>query len=282
MQTLIAGRLSDLAPELRRWLERLAVIGGRIEPEFVIAAFPPSSRKEVDDLLAGLVRTGWLVAAGARYRFARPALREAVYRTMNPGRRKRLHAAAARGLAASAPNPSGTPTTPSTPTPEELFQRSFHLRAAEAHGESLELVLSLLERLHGRASANRMLVLARWGLQAIDHLPHSSEHADKRLFLLEVAAPPPIVLARGKRNASFWIDSWTSMSTPKRTRRPRRASTCCTVVMPPARVSSAWRAVFYATRSSSPRLRPPALSRARPTAAWRWCRPRSVSWTRRA
>jgi tetratricopeptide (TPR) repeat protein len=179
LQTLIAERLAHVPHELRRWLERLAVIGGRIEPSFVLATFPPTSRQEVDDLLARLVRQGWLVPAGTRYRFARPALREAVYRAMPPGRRVRLHAAAARGLAARA-GPA--------PSPDVLFQRAFHLRSAEEHEGCLAIVLELMGRIRGRASAQRLLVLARWGLEALDRLPSAPGRDAERLLLLEVAA----------------------------------------------------------------------------------------------
>lgn len=179
LQTLIAERLAHVPGELRRWLERLAVIGGRIEPSFVLAAFPPTTRQEVDDLLARLVRLGWLVPAGPRYRFARPALREAVYRAMSAPRRVRLHAAAARGLAAQESRKA---------SPEVLFQRAFHLRAADEHAECLGIVLELLHGIRGRASAQRLMVLARWGLEAYDRLPARAGEDGERLFLLEVAA----------------------------------------------------------------------------------------------
>jgi tetratricopeptide (TPR) repeat protein len=182
---LIAERLRGVPAERRKWLERLAVVGGRIEPEFVRVAFPPTSAAEVDVLLAGLVRDGWLVAAAERYRFARPALREAVYRTMPAKRRVRLHAAAARGLAIldAAAHP-----TDSKASPEALFQRAFHLRAADEHAAALELVLELIGRVRGRAASQRLLVLARWGLEALDRLPARAGRDQERLLLLEVAA----------------------------------------------------------------------------------------------
>jgi predicted ATPase len=180
LSTLIAERLKGLPAERRRWLERLAVIGGRIEPDFVRVTFPPAKDAEVHALLAELVRDGWLVPAGARYRFARPALREAVYRAMPAARRVRLHAAAARGLERQA--------TGRTPTPEVTFQRAFHLRAAEAHSDALELVLALVRRVRGRAASQRLLVLAHWGLEALNRLPERAQRDQERLFLLEVAA----------------------------------------------------------------------------------------------
>ncbi|MEM7311124.1 MAG: protein kinase [Planctomycetota bacterium] len=179
LQTLIAARLRGLEPELRRWLERLAIVGGRIEPDFLLRAFPPTTREEIDELFPRLVREGWLVPAGQRYRFARPALREAIYRTMQPARRVRLHAAAARGL---------EPAEGNEVSAGELFQRAFHLRAAEEHKATLELVLGLIVRLRRRASAQRMLILARWGLEAVDAMSGDPVAGAARLSLLETAA----------------------------------------------------------------------------------------------
>ncbi|MCZ6597811.1 MAG: protein kinase [Planctomycetota bacterium] len=178
LDKLIAERFGQLAAEDRRWLERLAVVGGRIAADFLTRTFPPTSRAEIDQVLARLVRSGWLVPAGNRYRFTRPALREAVYRSLAPDRRRRLHAAAAQGLASEG---EGAPA-------EEAFQRAFHLRAAARWNELLELVLPLVEALRLRVSAQRMQVLARWGLEALDHLPHRPEYRRIRLELLEVGA----------------------------------------------------------------------------------------------
>jgi len=187
--TLIAERLRGVEPDRRRWLERLAVIGGRIEPEFARVAFPPTSAAEIDDLLAGLVRDGWLVPAGARYRFARPALREAIYRTMPERRRVRLHAAAARGLAVLDGSRDGPEVGASRAgSPDAMFQRAFHLRAAEEHEAALLIVLDLIARVRGRAASQRLLVLARWGLDALDRLPSREGRDQDRLLLLEVAA----------------------------------------------------------------------------------------------
>jgi len=134
----------------------------------------------VDQVLARLTRLGWIVAAGDRYRFARPALREAIYRSLSPARRRRLHAAAAHGFAPLVERPE--------PSAEELFQRAFHLRAAGETEELAELVLSLVRTQRRRASARRLFTLAEWGLSALEHAGTAEERDQKRLELLEVAA----------------------------------------------------------------------------------------------
>ncbi|HEX6884715.1 MAG TPA: protein kinase [Planctomycetota bacterium] len=176
LDRLIRERLAALEPGERIWLERLAVVGGRITPEFLLAAFPPTRRGEVDDVLARLTRKGWLVPAEDRYRFERPALREALYRALAPARRRRLHAAAARGLGA---DPEDL---------EEAFQRAFHLQAAGEHGELLATVRALLPVLRRSASAQRRATLARWGLEALEHGAAPEDANRLRLELLEDAA----------------------------------------------------------------------------------------------
>ena len=176
LDKLIKERLGALEPEERTWLERLAVVGARITPEFLLGAFPPTGRAEVDDVLARLVRKGWLVPAADRYRFERPALREALYRSLSPARRRRLHASAARGLAGSEDDL------------ELAYQRAFHLHAAGEHAELLESVRRALPPLRRRASAQRLLTLARWALEALDKLPAQKGSESTRLELLEDAA----------------------------------------------------------------------------------------------
>ncbi len=176
LERLISERSKLLAADERRWLERLSVVGGRIRPTFLMRAFPPTGRAEVDRILSRLVHKGWLMPIENRYRFERPALREAIYRGLTPGRRCRLHEAAARGLL---DGDDGDPTT------EEAFQRAFHLHAAEKPDELLVEVLELLRPLGQHLSAARVLSLSRWGLQA------AGERAGlerERLELYEAAA----------------------------------------------------------------------------------------------
>lgn len=162
----------------RSWLRRLAVVGGRIEPEFLSSAFAPGERAEVDQVLARLVREAWIVPIGARYRFARPALREAVYRLLTREQRTRLHALAAEAL---------RPPEGRAPSLEDAFQRAFHLRAAAQHEELLELLPPLLTRLLRSGEPQRVHALARWGLEALEALPRE-RGLDRRLIdMLEAA-----------------------------------------------------------------------------------------------
>ncbi len=176
LDRLIQQRVAALEPDERTWLERLSVVGGRLTPEFLLAAFPPTRRGEIDDVLARLVRKGWLVPAADRYRFERQALREALYRSIAAPRRRRLHAAAARVLG----------TDPDDL--EQAYQRAFHLQAADEHAELLECVRAILAPLRRRASALRLATLARWALEALEHLPELEGRGELRLEFLEDAA----------------------------------------------------------------------------------------------
>jgi hypothetical protein len=176
LEKLIQERLDALEPDERTWLERLSVVGGRLVPEFLLAAFPPTKRGEIDDVLARLTKKGWLVPAADRYRFERPALREALYRSLSEPRRRRLHAAAARALGA---DPEDL---------EEAYQRAFHLQAAGEHAELLSTVRAVIEPLRRRASAQRLATLARWALEALEHLGTLEGRERLRLEFLEDAA----------------------------------------------------------------------------------------------
>jgi len=176
LEKLIQERMDALEPDERTWLERLSVVGGRLVPEFLLAAFPPTKRGEIDEVLARLTKKGWLVPAADRYRFERPALREALYRSLSEPRRRRLHAAAARALGA---DPEDL---------EEAYQRAFHLHAAGEHAELLDTARGVLGPLRRRASAQRLATLVGWALEALEHLRSLDGRERLRLELLEDAA----------------------------------------------------------------------------------------------
>ena len=178
-QASLGERYRRLAPNLRHWLERVAVVGGRIEPEFLRRTFAPTTRAEIDEVLAELVARGWLEPVGARYRFARPALRDAVYRALSNERRARLHERAARSLASE-----GDPEQ----APVAAYQRAFHLRSSGAYGDLLEELEPLLVVTGRRGSPRRVLRLADWGLEALAALPAAERPPGLELRLLERAA----------------------------------------------------------------------------------------------
>ncbi|MEW6073063.1 MAG: protein kinase [Planctomycetota bacterium] len=181
---IVAERFARLRAGEREWLERMAAVGAGIDPAFLLQAFPVAGRAELDGLLAGLVRAGWLVAAGSQYRFERPALREALLQAMPRARRTELHGALARGLA-----PAGGGSGPSgeLSLPGRRFQRIFHLRAAGEHRSVVEEACALIEAIGEHSSSRRLYTLARWGLEALDALGEG-KMLDRRLELLEVAA----------------------------------------------------------------------------------------------
>ncbi|TDJ66731.1 MAG: hypothetical protein E2O39_15950 [Planctomycetota bacterium] len=175
---IAVGYRSLPAPE-RLWLQRLAIVGGRIERGFLVRAFPPTTDAEVDAMLADFVRKGWLVKAGVRHRFARPALREAVYRRIDVERRERLHTLAAKALQSrhGAARSIGV-----------RFQRAFHLRSAGRHEDLLREVPQLIATLVQRGHPQRVQTLAQWGIEALDHLPPSRQRTRLRIELLEAEA----------------------------------------------------------------------------------------------
>lgn len=178
LKAAIADSFRRLPANDRRWLRRLAVAGGRIETDFLLHAFPEARRADLDLVLARLVRSGWLAPAGARFRFTRPALREAVYRGIPRAERLKLHAAAARALAT---------TEAEGVSLDRTFQRAFHLRSAEDSRGLLAVLPDLLARLLQAGQPQRVHALALWGLAALEGLEHGPELERMRITLLESA-----------------------------------------------------------------------------------------------
>ncbi len=178
LRAAIVESYKRLSTRERTWLRRLAVVGGRIETEFLLRAFPKTRRPELEAILARLVRAGWLSPTDRRWRFARPALREAVYRALSREQRTRLHAAAAAALAPG----------PDRATLEDQFQRAFHLRAAGEDEKLLAEMPPLLVQLLKSGQPQRVHPLTRWGLDALERRPASPEREMLRIELLESAA----------------------------------------------------------------------------------------------
>lgn len=176
--TAIADAFRQLAPADRRWIARMAVAGGRIRADFLLKAWPHKDPARLDECLARLSHSGWLTPAGDRFRFARPAQREALLRAIPEERRRALHADVARALA---PSEDGRLSL------DDAFQRAYHLRAANQPAELLELLRPLLVRALERGQPQRVHSLTKWGLEAIDALPQSAEHQRQLIGLLEAA-----------------------------------------------------------------------------------------------
>lgn len=190
VHTMIQERLQKASEDDRQWLQRLAVVGGRIEPEFLARAFAEVGPGEIDAALTRLVHSGWLVAVGDRYRFARPALREAVYRHTPAPQRRELHALAADAFLPQTESlPEGDGPTRGRRLPiGDAFQRAFHLRAAERHQDLLRLLRPLLQAMLRRGQPQRVYVLARWGIEALAQLPSTRARNRWRIEFLEAAA----------------------------------------------------------------------------------------------
>lgn len=169
----IRERHASLDPQLRSWLQRFSVVGGLLRPEFLQRAFAPDDPEAVREALARLVERGWLEPGTRRFRFARPALRDAVYRSIDPSRRRRLHRMAAAALDAASHDL------------DQAYQRAFHLRAAREHAALVEELEPLIERAQHRGSPQRVLRLARWGLEALDAEPGLGQHRRLEVNFLE-------------------------------------------------------------------------------------------------
>lgn len=180
LQTSIQQRIAKLGEVERQWLQRLAVVGGRIDQELLERMFPDELGPQIEQHLAELARRGWLTPIGDRYRFARPALREALYRSLAPEERRELHSSAADALAPPHPRARLSIT--------DAAQRAFHLRAAARHGDLLRVLRPLMGALLRRGQAQRVYVLARWGLEALAKLSTTRQRNRWRIEFLEAAA----------------------------------------------------------------------------------------------
>lgn len=173
-------RLGELPERDRTWLERLSVMGGAAEPRIISEAWDETTTGELDQALARLRTTGWLVPFGGQNRFARPSLRDAVYDSIPQERRSRMHHEAAAALAIAVER---------RPSQTLSFQRAQQLRAVGQHHEVLETVSSLLDDPRTRSIPARARTLARWGLEAVESLGRDGDPVDPRavLHLLELA-----------------------------------------------------------------------------------------------
>lgn len=163
----------------RAWLQRFAVVGRKIQTDFLLRAFKSTTRAEIDEVLSKLVRANWLVPLGKRFRFSSPVSRETIYRSISETRRKRLHALAAGAL---------KPTPGSPITIADAFQRAFHLRTSKQYAELLLVLRPLVERLASSGMPQRVWKLSNWGLEAMAELETSSEQRAFHLELLEHSA----------------------------------------------------------------------------------------------
>jgi len=197
IRQLITDRFEALDSEHQVWLQRLAVMGGTIEEAFLRLAFPASSSGQISGILAELTREGWLTPSGARYRFARPALRESIYRTLPAPELRRLHGAAADALMML---PSGGIG----------IQRAFHLHAAGEHESLLEIVPALLRRARRAGRAGREHTLAKWALDAVDQVEKHEDSSSLKREFLEAACSAALRLGR-RRDLERWLDELTDL-----------------------------------------------------------------------
>ncbi|MGD2017214.1 MAG: AAA family ATPase [Planctomycetota bacterium] len=184
-------RLAALDGRARVWLERLAIVGSRIEPALVAQAWPGPHEVPLETTFAALVRMGWLVPSGPRYRFAEPVEREELLSLMAPGRARRGHLAVAVALEQLERQRGRRPS----------FRRAFHLREGEHHEQLLAMLPDMLERLSSAGHPHRLATLAGWGLEALDLREEGG--GPRRLFLEFLASAAGRLGERAEQRAAL-------------------------------------------------------------------------------
>ena len=165
IQTALERRLDLVTPGLRQLLERLAVIG----PVTVEGLERETPDVDVERWLAEAEDAGFVVTdEHLRVRFAHPLLASAVYRQVNPRRRRRLHAQAAEAA-----------TT--------LDARARH-RALSLGEPDADTALELEEAAERARSAGAPSVAAEFAHHSVRLTPPADDDARRRRTMIEVTA----------------------------------------------------------------------------------------------
>lgn len=167
----LSARYQRLEPEARQWLVRCAVSGGHLSPELLARAFG-GTPQQVERHIAEFVRAEWLERSAAGARFRRPQVRRALVRAIPPERRRRLHESLAQALRRK-------PNEPFVIGP--AFERAWHLQAAGNRAELLQLLPRLIRSVQRGGHPSRLLLLARWGAQALEALDLPAERRARQL-----------------------------------------------------------------------------------------------------
>ena len=175
LKRAIADRMNELEPAERLWLGRLSVIGGRIAKSFVADAFPETPAGDLDRVLVALTAADWLTPVADRYRFSRPALREAIYNRLDITERREIHSRVADALA----------TEDGDNNWEGIFYRAHHLKQADRSKALFELLRPLIPNIPKSGQPERVLTLAQWAIEACRPAPEIS--AAELMDLYEIA-----------------------------------------------------------------------------------------------
>ncbi|MFT4709948.1 MAG: serine/threonine protein kinase/tetratricopeptide (TPR) repeat protein [Planctomycetota bacterium] len=185
LQASIGERFQRLERADRSVLARMAILAGHLSPDLLRRAFGDERDEDLGAVITSLTRQRWLIPSGDHYRFARPALREAVLAALSPVSRKRLHREAAAGLA---PRPGESASVGTA------IRRAWHLRESGEMRALLGTVRTVVRSLVDRGQPQRVSALVDWGLEALDALerePGAGLTIDEqhlRLSFLEHAA----------------------------------------------------------------------------------------------
>jgi len=178
LKRAISDRYNQLGPSEKAWLDRLSVIGGRFAADFVASAFPGTKAGELEQALVELSSADWLTPVADRYRFSRPALREAIYNGLGQADREQIHSAVADALAAQDGGNNW----------ETTFHRAHHLRQADRGDALLELLTPLIPSIPKSGQPERVLALAEWALEVSHNQPSTSPAELMDLYEIAVDA----------------------------------------------------------------------------------------------
>ena len=161
LRASIGERFQRLDRAHRFVLARMAILAGHLSPNLLRRAFGDDRNEDLGAIITSLTRQRWLIPSGDHYRFARPALREAVLAALSPKSRKRLHREAAAGLA---PRPGESASVGTG------IRRAWHLREGGETRALLSTVRTVIRSLIDRGQPQRVSTLVDWGLEALDAL----------------------------------------------------------------------------------------------------------------
>ncbi|MFI5708727.1 helix-turn-helix transcriptional regulator [Kribbella sp. NPDC051620] len=143
LTTLLLDRVADLSPNARQLLETIAVAGAEVTDDLLSEVCD----SEPDDALRELIERNQLVATADGYAIRHDLIREAVYGSLLPGQRRRLHARYARVLADRTNSSAALAEHwAAAGEPALSFQAAWRAAAVASQQHAYDEQLNLLER----------------------------------------------------------------------------------------------------------------------------------------
>ncbi len=189
IQSVLMARISRLADEDRRVLQGAAVIG-RDVPVALLEAVAADGGAALSHALQRLQAAEFLCEARPRpdleYTFKHALTQDVAYASLEPDRRRTLHARAARALVTSAPD-----TADRRP---ELVAR--HLTAADLPAEAIGFWLRAGRSAIQRSANVEAITHLGTGLELLAKIPDARAR-DRQELELQVALGPALIMTKG-------------------------------------------------------------------------------------